>query len=591
MTRRGPGGIYRRFDFTPYRRRLPILRRAVPFGPTLGPYALAVQASNPVAWYRLSGNYSDSMGGLGGSTTGSPSFVSGLPLADSSQALSLPGTAYVEVPAQTQINLTTDFTIELVFSATAPADNLTHVLVAKGGAVGADYWHLEVRKSATTGLLNPYFTVVQAGSGHSLSTTDPVNANEVHHLAATYTGGAPTIYLDGVATSTTGWTDPVAMDLPLTIGASVKAAARSQYAGVIDEVALYNTVLSGATIAAHAALVGYKWGALALVASASAVFGGIVPTGLITPTATAALALAPAHTVPAALSVSATTSTSLSGVSTISGVLSPSAVASAALVGLPVHPGVLTPAATGSLALVQAQTEPGALAPTGAASLALVQAQTEPGVLTPTGTASLALFGAPRFLFSSLPVTAAASLALVQAQTEFGVLTPTAAAALALVQSQTEPGALAPTGTASLTLVSIGTNGLIRPTAVATLALAPTVTRFGVLTPTAAAALLLAGVQGQPGALAFTAHASWTETLYLYVTVHQATGTIVELVAVGTVTDGRVLAVLTDRAVAAGITPALVLAVLTDRAVAAGVTPDATSATLNEALVTGVVTT
>jgi hypothetical protein len=79
----------------------------------------------------------------------------------------------------------------------------------------------------------------------------PTNDGVWHHLVITNDGALLTVYLDGAGLTPQGVTLTTALDSTgFVIGAS-RATGSNYFAGSIDEVAVYNVVLSAATVKDH----------------------------------------------------------------------------------------------------------------------------------------------------------------------------------------------------------------------------------------------------------------------------------------------------------------------------------------------------
>src|SRR2546423_13198425 len=89
----------------------------------------------------------------------------------------------------------------------------------------------------------------QAKVGDLVSSTTAVTDTNWHHVAATKSGSAVHLYIDGTDVTGSVTNRTIATNtLPLLIGQS---SGSSFFDGTLDEVALYNTALSAATVKAH----------------------------------------------------------------------------------------------------------------------------------------------------------------------------------------------------------------------------------------------------------------------------------------------------------------------------------------------------
>lgn len=110
---------------------------------------------------------------------------------------------------------------------------------------GSRVWYI------IAGTTNTQFGVKNA-SALELTATHLSNLNNgvAHHVVGTYDGSNIRIYVDGTLSATTALAGPLnATGTPFQ--AAAQAGAVGQFNGVLDEIAYYTTVLSGARILAH----------------------------------------------------------------------------------------------------------------------------------------------------------------------------------------------------------------------------------------------------------------------------------------------------------------------------------------------------
>jgi hypothetical protein len=97
-----------------------------------------------------------------------------------------------------------------------------------------------------------------SGGDKVFALSGAVNNGAWHHVVKTYNGTAITIYVDGVALASQAATRATAMDgYGFGIGAVIASGTASSggyFAGSLDEVAVYSTVLSQATVSSHYAI-------------------------------------------------------------------------------------------------------------------------------------------------------------------------------------------------------------------------------------------------------------------------------------------------------------------------------------------------
>ncbi len=191
----------------------------------------------------------DSEGTNDGTYTNSPTRqVAGAPTGDADKAVTFDGVNdYVTAPRQ----ISDDFTIECWFKSTqgiSTASTWTSGagLVDATAAGTVNDFGLSLRSDGK----------VMAGVGNAdttiVSTSGDYNDGNWHHVAFTRkrSNGAMKLYVDGVLAGTaTGNTNALTAAANINIGRIQTGS--NYYAGQIDEVALYNTDLSAATITAH----------------------------------------------------------------------------------------------------------------------------------------------------------------------------------------------------------------------------------------------------------------------------------------------------------------------------------------------------
>jgi hypothetical protein len=225
-------------------------------------YQAAVAASAPVAWYRFDD--------VGGSTTiknyGSAGTAMNLTRTGNvalSIAGAIPGSKAAAFGAATDYlrqttagtSITGTFTVEMMRNQTS--------------ATGAP---LSTRQTSDFGY--EWQCAIAAGNcgqvvgtGSTWLTTTGSFATTAltaswHHVATVVTPSGYTTYVDGVQTATGSWAGtPVFVNSThvLTLGGSFNAGSvlQEKFAGLMDEVAVYNTALSASTVAAHAAAGGF----------------------------------------------------------------------------------------------------------------------------------------------------------------------------------------------------------------------------------------------------------------------------------------------------------------------------------------------
>ncbi len=211
-----------------------------------GAYMAEVLADSPVAYYRMgepSGSVIDETGGSSGSVVGTATRdVSGVPAADDG-AIDFAATGYVSIPHQSKLNLGDGpLSLELWIKITAlPPGGGEAKLIDKGGSGAYQVLLAD----------NGQVPLSKAGVAEIGKSTTTLSVGPWHHIVITKNGSTTKIYLNGVDRSGT-MTDQTLTD---TTGALILGRNRNTvndpFNGAMDEVALYNSVLSPTRVAAH----------------------------------------------------------------------------------------------------------------------------------------------------------------------------------------------------------------------------------------------------------------------------------------------------------------------------------------------------
>lgn len=217
-------------------------------------YSSSVLADSPLLYLRFeetSGATCANSGSLGGNATAHGTFTRNVAGASSETGvgIDLGGTIadFVDYPDNSSLDITADITLECWAKPDVAAVNQS--LMTKGwqnvSTAGYEFFlnstrQLQISRAAISGL--------------SVSSGLFPNDSAWHHVAVTRSGLTYTFYIDGApAGGTTPGATPIqATTRPFTIGATEKLTVYSSpFNGAIDEVAVYNTALSAARIAAH----------------------------------------------------------------------------------------------------------------------------------------------------------------------------------------------------------------------------------------------------------------------------------------------------------------------------------------------------
>ena len=201
--------------------------------------------SGIVSWWKAEGNALDAVGGNGGVLLGGATFAGG----EAGQAFAFNGTSsYVQVADTAALRLTSELTIE--FWARRQQVGGPDYLVNKGG----DWTHggLNYGVAIAGNDFNNIFHFLFAGGVRGTISITDLNW---HHYAVTARHGDadPVFYVDGVLQTVTYHQGAAAINLypstqPLNIGAQLDPTFNYFGHALIDELGIYNRILSAAEI-------------------------------------------------------------------------------------------------------------------------------------------------------------------------------------------------------------------------------------------------------------------------------------------------------------------------------------------------------
>ena len=234
-----------------------------------GAYVSAVLASSPIALWRMnesSGSVYDRIGGLAGASTGSNIYSQ--PSLDSSDAANLSirsNASRFTVPTDADLEIGAGGkTVEFIFQNASAASYGTRAAILGKKVQSGNFEGWAVRVSQTGSDGKPHFIIRQTGlSELSVKGSTALIDDTAYHIAVTYDGSTNasgvTIYVNGVAETNDVQTDTLSAHPTSSQGFELFAEGGGAlpFAGFLDEVALYSTELSGATILAHAVAAGY----------------------------------------------------------------------------------------------------------------------------------------------------------------------------------------------------------------------------------------------------------------------------------------------------------------------------------------------
>ncbi|WP_298221959.1 LamG domain-containing protein, partial [Acidocella sp.] len=207
--------------------------------PSAAPTVLETPSAGLVSWWPGNGTANDFMGVNNGTLQGTATFAAG----HAGQAFSLNGSGLVSVPDSTTLHIS-QFSISAWFNWNDLGTNTTQFLLGKG----LEHFEIELDSTATTN------NVRFIPAGYPATFVDAANAIQPgwNHVVVTYSGSDANVYVNGSLaanrTGIAGGADLTADGSPLTIGRRGDWAY--PFRGLIDDVALYNRVLSATEVAA-----------------------------------------------------------------------------------------------------------------------------------------------------------------------------------------------------------------------------------------------------------------------------------------------------------------------------------------------------
>ena len=217
-------------------------------GPISAPWRLTVSAtpasSGLVGYWSFNDCTATDNSGNGGNgqLVGSPVCEQGV----AGSGMRLNSTNWIDVPSRPSLEFTTSFTISTWFKAEALTDERSVRLVDKTAAGVNDGYLLSVWASG--------LSLIGGGPFGVVSNPIPITNNVYHHAVVTFGNGIASFYLDGVpigSRAVGAMSMFVNPNRGLRIGASQGPDAHptlNNFGGVIDEVRLYNTMLSSSDV-------------------------------------------------------------------------------------------------------------------------------------------------------------------------------------------------------------------------------------------------------------------------------------------------------------------------------------------------------
>jgi hypothetical protein len=189
-----------------------------------------------IAWWSGDGDLTDRVGGLTGAS-GTQSGAAAVTFApgEVAAAFDLHGASYVEIPHAPALAQKTALTIEAWFFATA----LGGRVLDKNTAGGSDGYMLDTFKNKARMIIGKT----------SVSSTADLPTGVWTHVAGTYDGALVSVFVNGALAASAPRTGAIpTSNLAVRIGAD--SAGKNRFAGLLDEVVLYDRALSEAELAA-----------------------------------------------------------------------------------------------------------------------------------------------------------------------------------------------------------------------------------------------------------------------------------------------------------------------------------------------------
>jgi hypothetical protein len=174
-----------------------------------------------------------------------------------SGVLTLPGTrapgSFASVPRTTALEPVSNITVMAWYQTSAHGGSRYLAAVAKGRAGAGDSYALYTHCGNND---EPAFVISTTAGTSIVQVGQTISDEGWHHFAATYDGSTVRTYIDGVARNTASVTGNIVYETTaLTLGGSATFPDESMY-GSVDEVRLFNRVLTGAEIASTMAVRG-----------------------------------------------------------------------------------------------------------------------------------------------------------------------------------------------------------------------------------------------------------------------------------------------------------------------------------------------
>jgi hypothetical protein len=191
-----------------------------------------------VSYWKADGDAIDSISGNNGTLIGA-TYSAGIV----GQSFATDVNKYIEVPDSPNLKIPQNITIEAWVNPSISTGD--RVILSKGDSTIGDGWHMMLRQNNTLAVQARF-----GGAWEILETSATIPVGTWHHVAYTYNGSEVKLYVDGVLNASRMLTGPIQQNTrPLKIGTVYQNYAF--FVGLIDEVAIYNNILSESELNGH----------------------------------------------------------------------------------------------------------------------------------------------------------------------------------------------------------------------------------------------------------------------------------------------------------------------------------------------------
>jgi RHS repeat-associated protein len=224
-------------------------------GTTQPAYSATTAASSPTGYWRLGESSGTSAadasgGGHPGTYTGTPTLgVSGALAGDGNTGVTFNGSTQYVAGGDLSVEEGSTFTIEAWAKTTASTTGM--MIAGEGNTAAMSNAFAGLQTDATSGSHVRFLVVDDSGTTSSITGSATINDGAWHHIVGVRNGSSFKVYIDGKL-DTSGTRTPGTVTLNTSsIGARKRNGVTGYFAGSVDEVALYTSVLTANQINAH----------------------------------------------------------------------------------------------------------------------------------------------------------------------------------------------------------------------------------------------------------------------------------------------------------------------------------------------------